>query len=49
MTEADEALLDGVSSSDGALGQSGILLQITGHPWSPEAISEISVVLPEPE
>ena len=44
MTEGDEAVLDGVSSSDGALGQSGILLQITGHPWSPEAISEISVL-----
>ena len=44
MTEGDEAVLDGVSSSDGALGQSGILLQITGHPWSPEAISEVSVL-----
>jgi hypothetical protein len=44
LTEGDEAVLDGISSSDGALGQSGILLQITGHPWSPEAISEISVL-----
>jgi len=44
LTEGDEAVLDGISSADGALGQSGILLQITGHPWSPEAISEISVL-----
>jgi hypothetical protein len=44
MTMGDEAVLDGISSSDGALGQSGILLQVTGHPWSPEAISEISIL-----
>jgi Carboxypeptidase regulatory-like domain len=44
LTEGDEAVLDGVSASDGALGQQGILLQITGHPWSPEAVSEISIL-----
>jgi Carboxypeptidase regulatory-like domain/TonB dependent receptor len=44
LTEGDEAVLDGVSVADGALGQSGIALSITGHPWSPEAISEISLL-----
>lgn len=44
MTMGDEATLDGISVADGALGQSGIALSITGHPWSPEAISEISVL-----
>ena len=44
MTMGDEATLDGVSVADGALGQSGIALSITGHPWSPEAIGEISLL-----
>src|SRR5205809_2032947 len=44
MTMGDEATLDGVSVADGALGQSGIALSITGHPWSAEAISEISLL-----
>jgi hypothetical protein len=44
MTMADEAVLDGISSNDGSLGQGGILLQITGHPWSPEALSEITLL-----
>jgi hypothetical protein len=44
LTMGDEATLDGISVADGALGQSGIALSITGHPWSPEAISEISLL-----
>ncbi|MEW5978586.1 MAG: TonB-dependent receptor [Acidobacteriota bacterium] len=44
LTMGDEATLDGISVADGALGQSGVALSITGHPWSPEAISEISLL-----
>jgi hypothetical protein len=44
LTMNDEAVLDGSSVADGALGQSGIALSISGHPWSPEAISEISLL-----
>jgi hypothetical protein len=44
MTMGDEAVLDGISSNDGSLGQGGILLQITGHPWSPEALGEITLL-----
>ena len=44
LTMNDEATLDGSSVADGALGQSGIALSISGHPWSPEAISEISLL-----
>jgi hypothetical protein len=42
--ETDEALLDGVSIVDGSLGQNGIELAVTGHPMSPEAIQEITLL-----
>jgi hypothetical protein len=42
--ETDEALLDGVSIVDGSLGQNGIALAVTGHPMSPEAIQEITLL-----
>ncbi len=42
--ETDEALLDGVSIVDGSLGQNGIGLAVTGHPMSPEAIQEITLL-----
>ncbi len=40
----DEAVIDGVSMQDGANSQSGIAEGISDHPWSPEAISEVSVL-----
>ena len=42
--ETDEALLDGVSIVDGSLGQNGIELAVTGHPMSPDAIQEITLL-----
>ena len=42
--ETDEALLDGISIVDGSLGQNGIELAVTGHPMSPEAIQEITLL-----
>jgi hypothetical protein len=42
--ETDEALLDGISIVDGSLGQNGIALAVTGHPMSPEAIQEITLL-----
>jgi Carboxypeptidase regulatory-like domain len=42
--ETDEALLDGISIVDGSLGQNGIGLAVTGHPMSPEAIQEITLL-----
>jgi hypothetical protein len=42
--ETDEALLDGISIVDGTLGQNGIALAVTGHPMSPEAIQEITLL-----
>ena len=43
--ETDEALLDGVSIVDGSLGQNGIdVSAVTGHPMSPEAIQEITLL-----
>jgi hypothetical protein len=42
--EGDEGILDGISIIDGSLGQNGIELSETGHPFSPEAISEITLL-----
>jgi hypothetical protein len=42
--ETDEAVLDGISIVDGSLGQNGIELAVTGHPMSPEAIQEITLL-----
>ena len=42
--ETDEALLDGISIVDGSLGQNGIELAVTGHPLSPDAIQEITLL-----
>jgi hypothetical protein len=42
--ETDEALWDGVSIVDGSLGQNGIALAVTGHPMSPDAIQEITLL-----
>jgi hypothetical protein len=42
--ETDEAILDGISIVDGSLGQNGIALAVTGHPMSPEAIQEITLL-----
>ncbi|PYV91123.1 MAG: hypothetical protein DMG05_08085 [Acidobacteria bacterium] len=44
INEGDEAILDGISIVDGALSQNGIELATTGMPFSPEAISEISIL-----
>src|SRR5436190_21438588 len=44
INEGDEAVLDGVSIIDGSLGQNGIELGVTGHPFSPEAIQEITLL-----
>lgn len=44
MNEADEAVLDGASIMDGSLGQNGILMGVTGHPFSPDAIQEITLL-----
>jgi hypothetical protein len=43
MNEADEAVLDGASIMDGLLSQNGIEMAVTGHPFSPEAIQEITL------
>lgn len=40
----DEAVIDGVSMQDGANGQSGMQETLSDHPWSPDAVSEISVL-----
>jgi hypothetical protein len=42
--EGDEAVWDGASIVDGSLGQNGIELAVTGHPMSPEAIQEITLL-----
>src|SRR5262249_18623058 len=44
VNETDEAILDGISIVDGSLGQNGIELAVTGHPMSPEAIQEITLL-----
>jgi hypothetical protein len=44
MQETDEAILDGVSLIDGSDSQDGIGLAVTGHPISPEAVSEFSEI-----
>jgi hypothetical protein len=44
VNETDEAILDGISIVDGSLGQNGIQLAVTGHPMSPEAIQEITLL-----
>jgi hypothetical protein len=44
MQETDEAILDGVSMIDGSDSQDGIGLAVTGHPVSPEAVSEFSEI-----
>ncbi len=44
INEGDEALLDGVSIVDGSLSQNGIELAVTGVPFSPEAIEEITLL-----
>ena len=44
VNETDEAILDGISIVDGSLGQNGIALAVTGHPMSPEAIQEITLL-----
>ena len=44
INEGDEAILDGASIIDGSLGQNGIELGVTGHPFSPEAIQEITLL-----
>ncbi len=44
INEGDEAVLDGITIIDGSLGQNGIELAVTGHPYSPEAIQEITLL-----
>ncbi|HEX5482387.1 MAG TPA: TonB-dependent receptor, partial [Terriglobia bacterium] len=44
MQETDEAVLDGVSMIDGSDSQDGIGLAVTGHPVSPDAVSEFSEI-----
>jgi hypothetical protein len=42
--ESDEAVMDGVSMMDGSDSQDGIGLAVTGHPVSPDAVSEFSEI-----
>ncbi|MGH9453906.1 MAG: carboxypeptidase-like regulatory domain-containing protein, partial [Terriglobia bacterium] len=44
MQESDEAVLDGVTMIDGSDSQDGIGLAVTGHPVSPDAVSEFSEI-----
>jgi hypothetical protein len=44
INEGDEAVWDGVTIIDGSLGQNGIELAVTGHPMSPDAIQEVTLL-----
>lgn len=44
VNEGDEAVWDGISIVDGTLSQNGIELAVTGHPMSPEAIQEVTLL-----
>jgi hypothetical protein len=44
LTSGDEAVLDGVSLTQGINGNTGMISAYADYPWSPEAISEVSVL-----
>ena len=44
LTSGDEAVLDGVSMTQGINGNTGMISAYADYPWSPEAISEVSVL-----
>ncbi len=44
LTSGDEAVLDGVSMTQGVNGNTGMISAFSDYPWSPEAISEVSVL-----
>jgi hypothetical protein len=44
LQSGDEAVLDGVTLQQGTKGQSGMVSAYSDYPWSPEAISEVSVL-----
>ena len=44
LTSGDEAVLDGVSMTQGINGNTGMISAFADYPWSPEAISEVSVL-----
>ncbi len=44
LTSNDEAALDGVSMTQGINGNTGMISAYADYPWSPEAISEVSVL-----
>jgi len=44
LTSGDEAVLDGVSLTQGVNGNTGMISAFADYPWSPEAISEVSVL-----
>jgi hypothetical protein len=44
LTSGDEAVLDGVSMTQGVNGNTGMISAYADYPWSPEAISEVSVL-----
>jgi hypothetical protein len=44
LQSGDEAVIDGVTLQQGTKGQSGMISAYADYPWSPEAISEVSVL-----
>ena len=44
LTSGDEAALDGVSLTQGINGNTGMISAYADYPWSPESISEVSVL-----
>ncbi len=44
LSSNDEAVLDGVSITEGLNGNTGMISAFADYPWSPEAIAEVSVL-----
>jgi hypothetical protein len=44
LSSGDEAVLDGVSLTQGLNGNTGMISAFADYPWSPEAVSEVSVL-----
>lgn len=44
LQSGDEAVIDGVSITQGINGNTGMISAFVDYPWSPEAISEVSVL-----